>query len=104
VRSDWLIQLTHCKLCHLEQVDRIGASCDVQLGQLTSKMSFLSTAIGEERMQHCFPFCSMIDAGVMIVGSSDAPVDLDNPLIGLHLAIVRHEAMISMSRYHFTQY
>jgi predicted amidohydrolase YtcJ len=103
VRSDWLIKLTYCELCHPEQVDRIGAFCDMQPGQLTNKMSFLPAAIGEERMQHCFPFCSMINAGVTIVRSSDAPVDSDNPLIGLHVAVVRHEAMTSMSGYHFTQ-
>jgi predicted amidohydrolase YtcJ len=35
VRSDWPIKLTHCELCHPEQVDhidRIRAFCDVQPG------------------------------------------------------------------------
>jgi predicted amidohydrolase YtcJ len=103
VPSDWLIKLTYNELCHPEQVDRIDASCDVQPGQFASRMSFLPAAIGEKRMQHCLPFCLMIDAGVIIVGSSDAPVDSDNPLIGLHLAIVRYEAMALMSGYHVTQ-
>jgi predicted amidohydrolase YtcJ len=96
VHSDWPIKLTHCELCHPEQIDRIariGAFCDVQPGQLTSEVSFLPDVIGHERMQHCFPFRSMIDAGITIVGSSDAPVDPDNPLIGIHAAVVRHEAM-----------
>jgi predicted amidohydrolase YtcJ len=67
VRSDWPMKLMYCELCYPEQVDRIRASCNVQPEQLTSKMLFLPAAIGEERMQHCFPFCSIIDAGVTIV-------------------------------------
>jgi predicted amidohydrolase YtcJ len=96
IRSGWPIKLTHCELCHPEQIRRIarlGAFCDVQPNQLISESSFLPAAIGVERMKHCFPFRSMIDEGVTIVGSSDAPVDPDNPLIGIHGAVVRHPEM-----------
>jgi predicted amidohydrolase YtcJ len=96
VRSDWPVKLVHCELCHPDQVERIarlGAFCDMQPGQLTSEASFLPAAIGLERMQHCFPFRSLIDAGVTVVGSSDEPVDPQNPMIGIHAAVVRHPSM-----------
>jgi predicted amidohydrolase YtcJ len=96
VKSEWPVKITHCELCHPDQVERIarlGAFCDVQPAQLTTDAEYLTAIIGSERMQHCFPFRSMIDAGITIVASSDAPVESDNPLTGIHAAIVRHPAM-----------
>jgi predicted amidohydrolase YtcJ len=96
VTSDWPVKLVHCELCHPDQVARIarlGAFCDMQPGQLISEASFLPAAIGLDRMQHCFPFRSLIDAGVTVVGSSDAPVDPADPMIGIHAAVVRHSSM-----------
>jgi predicted amidohydrolase YtcJ len=96
VRSDWPVKLVHCELCHPDQVERIarlGAFCDMQPGQLTSEASFLPDVIGFDRMQHCFPLRSLMDAGVTVAGSSDAPVDPENPMIGIHAAVVRHPAM-----------
>jgi predicted amidohydrolase YtcJ len=96
IRSGCPIKLTHCELCYPDQIRRIAkldAFCDVQPNQIISEGSFLPNAIGSERMKHCFPFRSMIDEGVTIVGSSDAPVDPDNPLIGIHGAVIRHPEM-----------
>jgi predicted amidohydrolase YtcJ len=86
----------HCELCHPDQVERIarlGAFCDMQAGQLTSEASFLPSVIGRERMMHCFPFRSLIDAGVIVVGSSDAPTEPPNPMIAIRAAVVRHPTM-----------
>jgi predicted amidohydrolase YtcJ len=96
VKSEWPVKITHCELCHPDQVERIarlGAFCDVQPAQLTTEAGYLKSVIGAERMQHCFPFRSMIDAGITIAGASDAPVESDNPLAGIQAAVVRHPAM-----------
>jgi predicted amidohydrolase YtcJ len=50
----------------------------------------LSAVIGEERMKHSFRLRSLTDAGVTVAGSSNAPIHPDNPLIGIHMAVVRH--------------
>jgi predicted amidohydrolase YtcJ len=96
VRSDWPVKLTHCELCHPDQVKRIarlGAFCDVQPAELVGEAEYLPYILGTERMQHCFPFRSLVDAGVVCAGSSDAPVDSANPLIGIRAAVVRHPLM-----------
>jgi predicted amidohydrolase YtcJ len=96
IESRWPVKLTHVELCHPDQVARIAALkafCDIQPGQLTTEASFLPSVIGHSRMQHCFPLRSLINAGVVVAGSSDAPVEPTNPMIGIQAAVVRHPAM-----------
>jgi predicted amidohydrolase YtcJ len=49
----------------------------------------MPSAIGRERTVHCFPFRSLIGAGVTVV---DAPTEPANPMIGISAA-VRHPTM-----------
>jgi predicted amidohydrolase YtcJ len=96
IESEWPVKLTHVEVCQPDQVPRIAALkafCDVQPGQLTSEASFLPGVIGLERMKHCFPLKSLISAGVIVAGSSDAPVKPPTPVIGIQAAVVRHPAM-----------
>jgi predicted amidohydrolase YtcJ len=96
IESQLPIKLTHVELCHPDQVVRIGALkafCDIQPGQLTTEASFLPSVLGSARMQHCFPLRSLINAGVIVAGSSDAPVEPTNPMIGIQASVVRHPAM-----------
>lgn len=49
---------------------------------------FLSSC-GEERMQHVYPYRSLIESGLHVAGSSDCPVVSPNPILGMRDAILR---------------
>lgn len=45
--------------------------------------------LGEERIRDLYPFRSMLEEGIMASGSSDAPVETLNPIIGMWAALDR---------------
>jgi hypothetical protein len=45
--------------------------------------------IGEVRMSRVYPFRSMLEAGVVMVGGSDAPVESPDPENGISAAVER---------------
>jgi predicted amidohydrolase YtcJ len=40
----------------------------------------------------CFPWKSLLETGIILSGSSDAPVEIPNPLLGMHAAIFRRSS------------
>jgi predicted amidohydrolase YtcJ len=96
LRSKWPFKFTHVELCHPDQFERmvrVGGFCDVQPRQLVSDAPYLEAIIGDDRKQKCFAFRSMIDAGLTLAGSSDAPVESTNPLTGIQAAVMREPTM-----------
>jgi predicted amidohydrolase YtcJ len=94
--NNWPVKFTHVELCHPDQFERmirLGGFCDVQARQLISDAPYLEEIIGNERKQKCFAFRSMIDAGLTLAGSSDAPVEPTNPLTGIQAAVMREPTM-----------
>jgi predicted amidohydrolase YtcJ len=41
-------------------------------------------------MSRVYPFRSLIEAGVTLLGGSDSPVEHPDPEIGINAAVVRH--------------
>jgi predicted amidohydrolase YtcJ len=41
-------------------------------------------------MSRAYPFRSLLDAGVPLLGGSDSPVEHPNPEIGINAAVDRH--------------
>jgi predicted amidohydrolase YtcJ len=96
ITSTWPVKLTHVEMCHPDQIARIArlnVVCDIQMAQLPSDAPYLPRIIGEERMQHCFVLRSMFDAGIVVTGSADAPVESTNPLTGIQAAVLRCPSM-----------
>jgi predicted amidohydrolase YtcJ len=96
IESKWPIKFTHVELCHPDQFERmvkLGGFCDVQPRQLISDAPYLEEIIGNDRKQLCFSFRSMIDTGLTLVGSCDAPVEPTNPLTGIQAAVLREPTM-----------
>jgi predicted amidohydrolase YtcJ len=92
VKNQKPYKLTHVQVCHPEQIARIaalGAFCDVQPTMVTSDGSFLMRILDPETFRCCSPFRSMINAGIVLVGGSDAPVEVFNPIEGIQVAVVR---------------
>jgi hypothetical protein len=74
----------------IERMARLGVTASVQPAFLASESDWLVKRIGEDRMSRVYPFRSLIEAGVPVIGGSDSPVELPDPMIGINAAIARH--------------
>ncbi len=86
------VKASHLQVCRPDQVEglaELGIAGDVQPHQLVSDVHMAPERLGEERKDWCFPFRSMTDAGVLLVGSSDCPVEPINPLLSVRGALTR---------------
>jgi len=73
----------------IERMARLGVTASVQPAFLASEGDWLVKRLGEERMGRVYPFRSLIEAGVNVIGGSDAPVELPDPVTGIGAAIDR---------------
>jgi predicted amidohydrolase YtcJ len=73
----------------IERMARLGVTASVQPAFLSSESSWLEKRLGEERMSRVYPFRSLLEAGVAVLGGSDSPVEPPDPEIGLNAAMER---------------
>jgi hypothetical protein len=73
----------------IERMARLGVTASVQPAFLPSEASWLEKRLGEERMSRVYPFRSLLEAGVAVLGGSDSPVEPPDPEIGLGAAMER---------------
>jgi predicted amidohydrolase YtcJ len=73
----------------IERMARLGVTASVQPAFLPSEASWLEKRLGEERMSRVYPFRSLLEAGVAVLGGSDSPVEPPDPEIGLGAAMRR---------------
>ena len=68
----------------------LGVTASVQPAFLASETTWLEKRLGPERIDAAYPFRSMLEAGIPLVGGSDSPVELPDPRTGITAAIDRH--------------
>jgi predicted amidohydrolase YtcJ len=93
IESAWPAKISHLEIVHPEQIERLarlGAVGDIQGGFSTLLAPFIEAIIGPERAKRFVPARSLHDAGILCVGSSDAPIEITNPMYGIHGAICRN--------------
>jgi len=73
----------------IERMSRLGVTASVQPAFLASEGDWLEKRLGEERMSRVYPFRSLLEAGVKVIGGSDSPVELPDPASGIAAAIDR---------------
>ena len=73
----------------VERMARLGVTASVQPAFLASEGDWLVKRLGDERMRQVYPFRSLIQAGIQVIGGSDSPVELPDPTIGINAAIDR---------------
>lgn len=74
----------------IERMGRLGVTASVQPAFLASEAGWLVKRLGEERMNRVYPFRSLIEAGVPVIGGSDSPVEHPDPEVGIRAAVDRH--------------
>ncbi|MGD2102782.1 MAG: amidohydrolase [Acidimicrobiia bacterium] len=74
----------------IERMARLGVTASVQPAFIASEYEWLEKRLGPERMSRVYPFRSLLEAGVPLLGGSDTPVELPDPTTGIHAAVDRH--------------
>lgn len=69
---------------------RLGITASIQPAFLASEATWLEKRLGPDRMSRAYPFRSLLEAGVPLLGGSDSPVELPDPATGIRAAIDRH--------------
>jgi predicted amidohydrolase YtcJ len=73
----------------IERMAKLGVTASVQPAYLASESGWLWKRLGDERLSRAYPFKSLLEAGVTVIGGSDAPVEPPDPSIGITAAAER---------------
>ncbi len=88
-----LLRVEHASVLTDRTIDRfagLGVTASVQPAFLASEETWLEKRLGSERMNRAYPFRSLFEAGVPLLGGSDAPVEHPDPEVGITAAVNRH--------------
>ena len=86
------LRVEHASVLSPELIARfaeLDVVASVQPSFVTSDARWLDERLGPDRARWAYPFRSMLDAGVTLVGGSDAPVERPDPLAGARSAVGR---------------
>ncbi|CAM9595850.1 unnamed protein product [Discosporangium mesarthrocarpum] len=84
--------VTHCQVAGpdlVARMKRLGAIAAIQPSFVASDAPAVRSRLSPEIHKHCYPWKSLLQAGVVCAGSSDAPVETQNPLKGMYDAVFR---------------
>ena len=86
------LRVEHASILTHELIGRmseLGVIASVQPAFVRSDARWLDDRLGPRRARWAYPFRSMLDAGIRLVGGSDAPVEQPDPLFGVRAAVRR---------------
>jgi len=88
-----LLRVEHASVLTDRTIQRfadLGVTASVQPAFLASEETWLEKRLGPQRMSRAYPFRSLLEAGVPLLGGSDSPVEHPNPETGINAAVTRH--------------
>lgn len=88
-----LLRVEHASIltdASIDRMARLGVTASIQPAFLASEASWLEKRLGADRMSRAYPFRSLLEAGVPLLGGSDSPVELPDPETGIDAAVSRH--------------
>ncbi len=92
---DRRFRIEHAQVISRDDIARfakLGVIPAMQQTHCTSDMYWAEQRLGAERVQGAYAWRSLINAGSIIPGGSDFPVESVNPLLGFYAAITRQDA------------
>lgn len=92
VCDDARFTLEHVQLVQPDLMDRmvdVGLVPSIQLSFATSDSPWAEQALGADRLEHAYPWQTMVDRGLVVGGSSDYPIEVLPPLWGVERAVTR---------------
>ncbi|TYR82147.1 amidohydrolase [Priestia megaterium] len=83
----------------IERIKKLPAVLDIQPRFLASDFPWVIDRIGEENLDYCYAWKTLLKEGVMCAGGSDAPIEPVDPLLGIHAAVSRKTASAAETQY-----
>lgn len=90
-KKDIRFRIIHCSLINDEIVERmkkLPIMCDIQPTYVATNIGWSDSRVGE-RSKFLFAWKKLVDAGVVLSASSDAPVEPINPMLGIYSVVSR---------------
>lgn len=87
-------RIEHAQIVQVDDIPRfneLGIIPSIQPTHATSDMNMAENRVGAERIVGAYAWRSFINAGSIIAGGSDFPVELANPFYGIHAAVTRQD-------------
>jgi predicted amidohydrolase YtcJ len=91
-RPDHRHRLEHASLVPPElaaRIARLGVAVSTQPLFVHSEKAWLHRRLGAERARHVYPLRALLDAGVVVAGASDAPVESPDVLHAIECCVTR---------------
>ena len=88
----WRIE--HSQILHVEDIPRfhaLGVIPSMQPSHAIGDLYFAPARLGEDRLAGAYAWRALIDAGSVIAGGSDAPVEQGDPRIEFYAAVARKD-------------
>ncbi len=88
----WRIE--HAQILHKADIARIaksGVIASMQPSHAIGDLYFAPARLGDARLDGAYVWRSLLDAGAIIAGGSDAPVERGDPLIEFYAAVARKD-------------
>ncbi|MBP2241415.1 putative amidohydrolase YtcJ [Cytobacillus eiseniae] len=85
-------RLIHAQILRKELIQRakkLPLILDIQPRFLASDFPWVVDRIGQEHMDYCYAWKTLLTEGLPCAGGSDAPIEPLNPLLGIHAAVTR---------------
>ncbi|QRG68792.1 amidohydrolase [Brevibacillus choshinensis] len=85
-------RIIHTSLLRPDQLHRLrrpSIIADIQPRFVVGDFPWVADRIGRDRAEQAYIWKSMLEAGIMCAGGSDAPVEPVEPLLGIHAAVTR---------------
>lgn len=87
-------RVEHAQLVHADDVIRFGQEqviASMQPTHATSDMRWVEQRVGPERMKGAYAWRTFLQANVPLAFGSDAPVESERVVLGLHAAVTRQD-------------
>ena len=85
-------RIEHAQVLAPEDIGRfakLGVIASMQTSHAISDMYFAPSRLGPDRIKGAYAWRSLLDAGAIITGGSDAPVEQGDPIIEFYAAVTR---------------
>jgi predicted amidohydrolase YtcJ len=86
----WRIEhAQHLTAADIPRFAELGVIASMQPSHAIGDLHFAPRRLGPSRLRHAYAWRSLLDAGAVVIGGSDAPVEVGDPRIEFHAATTR---------------
>ena len=89
-KADPRFRIIHCQITGEDTLDRFARDhvlADIQPLFIRADMEVAEELIGKERLSTSYNWKTMLEKGIHVSGSSDAPVESFDPMLAIHCAV-----------------